>query len=116
VDQDGLIVAQRGNPHLEGEALAPLAQLLENACLTVLGRVGEKEINRIETYTPRLRLSLHQVLNFRLLVFSDRRADDLLNVRIQRVIEQVTKKLTEKYPSEVLSAREGEYVRDTGRT
>ncbi|OGC91783.1 MAG: hypothetical protein A2142_09215 [candidate division Zixibacteria bacterium RBG_16_48_11] len=116
VDQEGLILAQKGDPYLEFEALAPLAELLESSCLKVLARIGEKRIEKIETYTPRLRLLVHQVQDFRLVVIADRRTDDLLNVRIQRVVEQINKRLNEKYPHQILTTREGEYVRNSGRT
>ena len=113
VDQEGLILAQKGDPQIETEALAPLAGLLENSALGVLGRIGEKKIERLESFTPRLRLSLQRVSDFWLVVISDRRTDDLLNIRIQRVTEQLSKKFAEKYPPEVISSREEEYVRNS---
>lgn len=116
VDQEGLILAQRGNPGLDLENLSPLAGLLESSCLKVLARMGEKQLEKVETCTPGLRLSVQKLLDFRLVVVSDRRTDDLLNIRIQRVVEQLTKKLSERYPQEVLMTREEEYVRNSGRT
>jgi len=115
VDQEGLIVAQKCDPLLETDNFAPLAELLENTSLKVLRRIGEKHLDKIEAFTPRLRFSVHKVLEFWLVVVADRKTDDLINVRIQRVAEQIHRKLSEKYPQEVLSPREGEYVRDLRR-
>lgn len=116
VDQEGLILAYHGEPHLEPEIFAPLAGLLESSCLKVLARIREKEIKRIETYTSHLRLTVQQVYPFRLLVLADRRTDDLLNIRIQRVVEQIGKSIREKYPQELLEPREEEHVSNSGRT
>jgi predicted regulator of Ras-like GTPase activity (Roadblock/LC7/MglB family) len=115
VDQEGLIVAQKCDPLLETDTFAPLAELLENSCLKVLRRIGEKQLDKIEAFTPRLRFSVHKVQEFWLVVVADRRTDDLINVRIQRVTEQIHRKLSEKYPQEILSPREGENVRDLRR-
>jgi len=113
VDQEGLILAQKGDPQIETEALAPLAGLLESSALGVMGRIGEKKIERMETFTPRLRFLAQRVLDFWLVVISSRQTDDLLHIRIQRVIEQLNRKFSEKYPQEVLSQREEAHVRNS---
>jgi predicted regulator of Ras-like GTPase activity (Roadblock/LC7/MglB family) len=113
VDEEGMIVAQKGDPRIETEALAPLAGLLEESCLKVLNRISEKKLEKLETFTPHLRFSLHRVLDYWLVVISDRHTDDLLNIRIQRAVEQLTKKISEKYPPEVYRQREEEHVRNS---
>ena len=113
VDLEGLILAQKGDPQIETEALAPLAGLFESSALGIIGRVGEKKIERMETFTPRLRFLAQRVLDFWLVVISSRQTDDLLHIRIQRVIEQLNRKFSEKYPQEVLSQREETHVRNS---
>ncbi len=48
-------------------------------------------------------LTVATTLNVYLIVLADRKADDLLNVRIQRALDMVANHIKEKYPVEVYS-------------
>ncbi len=113
VDQEGLVIACKADQYFDPEVFAPLVGLMEDSSLKILHRIAENQIDRIDTFTPRTRISVHKVLDFRLVVVADRGTDDLINLRIQRAVEQLTKLFSEKYPQDVLINREEEHVRNT---
>jgi predicted regulator of Ras-like GTPase activity (Roadblock/LC7/MglB family) len=82
-------------PEIFKEANSRIARLIDPGCRYVSIKTADRW------------LTVAGTLDFYLVVLADKKADDLLNVRIQRTLEMIANHIKEKYPAEVYSGVPG---------
>ena len=102
-DGEGLEVACSPRAMKDGELFAASGIEIFNIIDKSVFRIMEPGCGYISIKTGSRWLTIAAALNLFLVVLADRKADDLLNVRIQRALDMITTNLKEKYPAEVYS-------------
>lgn len=115
VDQEGLVIAKNCKNNFDWESWAPLPLIFEVSTTQVLSRIREKNMERMDIFSDRYWISIHKIYGFALITVSDKETDEILNVRIQKVCENVKKYLNERYHSANLKVQEENYVSSTVR-
>ena len=110
VDPEGLLLANFHRAKLEPEDMAPLAVMFFEWNKVVLdkGKLGPAE--KIDITLRDKRLILGRVDSWCLMVFSERQADDLLNIRITQGMDILRKFTAERYTSGEQPRMEKSYV------
>ncbi|UCC79214.1 MAG: hypothetical protein JSW64_13200 [Candidatus Zixiibacteriota bacterium] len=104
-DHEGLVVVCSPPSLMHGEKFAALGPEMFDIADRIIGKIITPGCRHISLRTGDRWLTVAATLNFRLVVLADEKADDLLNVRIQRALEMIANHIKEKYPAEVYSAR-----------
>jgi predicted regulator of Ras-like GTPase activity (Roadblock/LC7/MglB family) len=106
IDSEGLIIAQEVDPAVDEEKIAPLALSFAQTNGSLLGKIGEKHLERLQIFSENVWLNINHVGDFILITLASRSADELLNIRILKAQEAIKKYLENKYPQSVLSKDE----------
>lgn len=104
-DHEGLVVACSPPSLMHGERFAALGPEIFDITDRIIEKVIKPGCRHVSLKTEDRWLTVAATLNFRLVVLADKKADDLLNVRIQRALEMIANHIKEKYPVEVYSSR-----------
>lgn len=104
-DDEGLVITCSPPAMEEGEMYAALGLEITRVIDSDISRLIEPGCGFISIKTDTRWMTIGATLNVYLVVLADRKADDLLNVRIQRALDMITKHIKEKYPAEVYSTR-----------
>lgn len=106
-DREGLVIVC-GPPGLEEEELyGALGPEIFRVSDGMIGRLVEPGCKYVSIKTLDSWLTVASVLGFHLIVLADKKADDLLNVRIQRTLDMISNHIKEKYPAEVYTDMPG---------
>ena len=110
VDKEGLLLAHFERRGLVAEDYAPLAilALQQNAALS--GRLGEQSLERIDLSSGERRTVVVDVEHAALLVLSEIKVDDVLNIRINQGVEMIRKQMAERYAKVTMPNAERKYV------
>lgn len=100
-DHEGLIVACSPPSVFKGEFYAALGPEIFKVIDNNIDKLIDPGCRFMSLKTEEKWLTIASILNFFLIVLADKKADDLLNVRIQRTLEMVANHINEKYPAEV---------------
>lgn len=104
-DYEGLVVACSPPSLMHGEKFAALGPEIFHIADRIMGEIIKPGCRHISLKTEDRWMTVAAALNFCLVVLADQKADDLLNVRIQRALEMIANYIKEKYPAEIYSAR-----------
>jgi len=104
-DYEGLVVVCSPPSLLNAELYAALGPEIFSAADRNIGKIINPGCRYVSLKTDDRWLTVAATLGFHLVVLADEKADDLLNVRIQRTLEMTANYLKEKYPAEVYSVR-----------
>jgi predicted regulator of Ras-like GTPase activity (Roadblock/LC7/MglB family) len=96
-DFEGLVLAGGGINGFEPEKYAAYSLEIINAVQGPLQKLLRPEVDHLGIKTPRDWLTIAVAHPLMLVVAADRRADDLLHIRIARSLEMISSKLKEKY-------------------
>lgn len=104
-DHEGLIVACSPPSVFKGEFYAALGPEIFKIIDNNINKLIDPGCKFISIKTEEKWLTVAAILNFFLIVLADKKADDLLNVRIQRTLDMVANHINENYPVEVYGSR-----------
>ncbi|UCE66997.1 MAG: roadblock/LC7 domain-containing protein [Candidatus Zixiibacteriota bacterium] len=104
-DHEGLVIACSPPSLLHGETYAALGPEIFNIADRIIEKIINPGCRYVSLKTDDRWLTIAATMNFHLVVLADQKADDLLNVRIQRTLEMITNHIKEKYPAEVYTVR-----------
>jgi predicted regulator of Ras-like GTPase activity (Roadblock/LC7/MglB family) len=111
-DREGLVVACSPPGLKSGELYAALGPEIFRTSDCVIGKLIDPGCRYVSIKTHDRWLTVAFTLDFHLVVLADKRADDLLNVRIQRTLDMIANYIKEKYPAEVYSGMPGEIKKE----
>lgn len=100
-DREGLVVACSPRGLKNDELYAALGPEIFRASDGMIGRLIDPGCKYVSIKTDKRWLTVAAIMNFHLVVLAGEKADDLLNVRIQRTLEMIANHIKEKYPAEV---------------
>ena len=103
-DAEGLAVASSPAGLVDGDLYAALGPEIFNTADRIIEKMAQPGCKYIALKTDERWLTVAAAMGFLLIVLADKKADDLLNVRIQRALEMIANHAKEKYPAEVYSA------------
>jgi predicted regulator of Ras-like GTPase activity (Roadblock/LC7/MglB family) len=106
VDHEGLVLAEDSASESDPEIIATYAKHIKEANDQILGKMGEKNSERIAIYTADAWICLNEIDDLTLAVVSDRRTDELLSVRIQQSTGMIKRYFCQKYQDYGLKAVE----------
>ena len=98
IDSEGLIIAQKVDPAVDEEKIAPLALSFTQTNGSLLGKIGEKHLERLQIFSENHWLNINQVYDFILITLASRSTDELLNIRILKAQEAIKRYLENRYP------------------
>jgi predicted regulator of Ras-like GTPase activity (Roadblock/LC7/MglB family) len=104
-DHEGLVVACSPPSLVDAELYAALGPEIFSATDRNIGRLINPGCKYVSLKTDDRWLTIATTQGFLLIVLADRKADDLLNVRVQRTLDMIANHIKEKYPAEVCSIR-----------
>lgn len=110
VDHEGLLLANFHRAKIEPEDMAPLAVMFFEWNKAVLDKGGLGPAEKIDITLRDKRLILGRVDSWCLMVFAERQADDLLNIRITQGMDMLRKFTAERYTSGQQAQMEKAYV------
>jgi predicted regulator of Ras-like GTPase activity (Roadblock/LC7/MglB family) len=96
-DSEGLVIAKSGSDKFDAEFYAALIQVIVKDLNKAVSRLISPEVEYISIKTKNEWLTISQPSKLYLTVAAERKADDLLNVRISRSAEMINTCLAEKY-------------------
>ncbi len=111
-DHEGLIVACSPPSLLKGEFYAALGPEIFKVIDNNIGKLIDPGCRFMSIKTEEKWLTVASILNFFLIVLADKKADDLLNVRVQRTLDMVANHINEKYPAEVYIDRRASVINE----
>ena len=103
-DREGLAVASSPAGLTECDVYAALGPEIIITADRILRKLATPGCKYIALKTDDVWLTVASAAGFNLIVLADKKADDLLNVRIQRSLDMILNHVKEKYPAEVISA------------
>jgi len=111
-DREGLVIVCSPPGLKNGELYAALGlDIIRNADGSV-GKLIDPGSRHVSVKTKDRWFTVAATLNFLLIVLADKKADDLLNVRIQRTLDMIANHVKDKYPAEVYSDMPGEVKKE----
>lgn len=111
-DREGLVVAFSPPGLMQGEMYAALGPEIFRTSNCMIGRLIVPGCKYVSIKTDDRWLTVASTLDFHLVVLADKKADDLLNVRIQRTLDMISNHIKEKYPAEVYAGMPGEIKKE----
>jgi predicted regulator of Ras-like GTPase activity (Roadblock/LC7/MglB family) len=106
-DGEGIVIATSGQASFDAEKFAAFAIAVKSAVEGPLGRIANPSLEHLSIKTGRDWITVAQSSEAFLIVAADRRADDLLNVRISRSLEMISSYFKERYPLIIPRERAG---------
>jgi predicted regulator of Ras-like GTPase activity (Roadblock/LC7/MglB family) len=104
-DNEGLTVACSPQVLPEGDLYSVTGLEIMKTMDKNISRLMDPGCGYVSIKTGQRWLTVATARDLYLVVLADRKADDLLNVRIQRTLEMITNHIKENYPAEIFSTR-----------
>jgi predicted regulator of Ras-like GTPase activity (Roadblock/LC7/MglB family) len=104
-DSEGLVIACGPSDLPDSEMYAALGPEIFVTANRIIERLVDPGCEYLALKTAEKWLTIATTLGFYLIVLADRKADELLNVRIQRALEMISTYIKEKYPAEIYTKR-----------
>jgi len=96
-DSEGLLIAKSGSSTFESEHYAAMIQIIVKELDKSIARLLTPGMEYLSIKTNTEWLTVTQTSGIYLTVAAERKADDLLNVRISRSLEMISAHLADKY-------------------
>ncbi len=106
-DREGLVIACSRPGLRKAELYAALGPEIFRTSDSIIGKLVDPGCKYVSIKTRDRWLTVASVKNLHLIVLADQKADDLLNVRIQRTLDMIGNHLKDKYPAEVYTGMPG---------
>ncbi|MEE9554884.1 MAG: roadblock/LC7 domain-containing protein [candidate division Zixibacteria bacterium] len=103
-DSDGLIIISSPAADFDGELCAAVGLDLVDLLDKNLRGIAESGCEFLTVKTGADWITIAKTSIFYLIVIAERKADDLLGVRISRALEMISSYMKEKYPAVLLSS------------
>jgi predicted regulator of Ras-like GTPase activity (Roadblock/LC7/MglB family) len=96
-DTEGVVIATSGQASFDAESFAAYSIAMKAAVEGPLGRIANPKLEHLSVKTGNEWITIAQSSQAFLIVAADRRADDLLSVRISRALEMISSHFKERY-------------------
>lgn len=101
-DQEGLVMATSPQDGVDAELYAAIGLNLVEIMDKNLARLIDPGCEFLSVKTGKDWITVARTSVFYLIVVADRKADDLINVRISRSIKMISSYMKEKYPAQLI--------------
>jgi predicted regulator of Ras-like GTPase activity (Roadblock/LC7/MglB family) len=104
-DSEGLVVIQSPASGFDGELCAATGLELISVMDRSIGKIAEPGCEYLSIKTGRDWITVAKSTVFYVVVLAERKADDLLNVRISRALEMIASYIKDRYPAILLDQK-----------
>jgi len=106
-DVEGVVIARSGQASFDADTFAAYSIAMRTALEGPLGKIANPNPEHLSIKTGNDWITIAQSSEAFLIVAADRRADDLLSVRISRALEMISSYFKERYPLTIPRERAG---------